>query len=131
MSKTEFKLSITLPATAEQIFDAWLSTRGHGEMTGSPAKVEGRIGGKFSAWDGYIWGETLEMERPRRILQSWRTTEFAEGDPDSMVEILLEEARAGTRLSLRHWNIPAGQSENYKQGWEDFYFTPMREFFGD
>ena len=38
-------------------------------MTGSPAKVEPRVGGKFTAWDGYITGkdtraETLYPYRP-------------------------------------------------------------------
>jgi activator of HSP90 ATPase len=129
MRTNEFKMSVTLHAAPEQVFDAWLSGEGHSRMTGSQAKVQKRSGGKFSAWDGYIWGVTLEMERPSRIVQSWRTSEFPKDAPDSRVEILLEKAKAGTKLTLRHSNIPAGQAENYKQGWKDFYFTPMKEYF--
>ena len=130
MGTNEFELSAIFPATAEEIFDGWLSSEGHSQFTGSPAKVEGGSGGKFSAWDGYIWGITLEMERPRRILQAWRTSEFPEESPDSQVEILLEKVKGGTRLTLKHTNIPEGQAEGYKQGWEDFYFKPMMKFFG-
>jgi activator of HSP90 ATPase len=130
MGSNEFELTVIFPATAEQIFDGWLSSEGHSQFTGNPAQVEGRSGGKFSAWDGYIWGTTLEMERPRRILQAWRTSEFPEESPDSRVEILLEKVKGGTRLTLKHTNIPEGQADNYKQGWEDFYFKPMREYFG-
>ncbi len=130
MGKNEFELSVIFPATAEEIFDGWLSSEGHAAFTGSPAKVEGGSGGKFSAWDGYIWGVTLETERPRRIVQSWRTSEFPEESPDSRVEILLEKVKGGTRLTIKHTNIPEGQTEEYKQGWEDFYFKPMREYFG-
>ena len=36
----QFTLKATLPATPEQIFQAWLSTKGHSAMTGSPAEVE-------------------------------------------------------------------------------------------
>lgn len=130
MGKNDFELNETFPATAEEIFDAWLSSEGHSQMTGSPAKVEEGIGGTFSAWDGYIWGRTLETNRPRRILQAWMTSEFPEESPDSQVEILLEKVEGGTKLTLRHSNIPEGQAEGYKQGWEDFYFKPMREYFG-
>lgn len=130
MGKNEFELSVIFPATAEEIFDGWLSSEGHAAFTGSPAKVEGGSGGKFSAWDGYIWGVTLETERPRRILQAWRTSEFPEESPDSQVEILLKKIKSGTRLTIKHTNIPEGQAEEYKQGWEDFYFKPMKEFFG-
>ncbi len=99
-------------------------------MTGSPASVEGRVGGKFSAWDGYIYGTTLEMEPNRRILQAWHTTEFPEGSPDSRLEVLLEAEGSGTRITLVHTEIPEGQAESYLQGWQDFYFDPMTEYFG-
>ncbi len=129
MGTNEFELTEILPARPEEIFDAWLSSKGHTSLTGSPAKVEGRVGGKFTAWDGYIWGVTLEMERPRRFVQSWRTSEFPKESPDSRVEVLLENVKGGTRLTIKHTNIPDGQEESYKQGWEDFYFKPMREYF--
>jgi activator of HSP90 ATPase len=125
----EFTMSTILPATPEQIFRAWLSTEGHTAMTGSPAKVEPRVGGKFSAWDGYISGQTLKLKPDTYIVQSWRTTEFPQGSPDSQVEISLEAAPGGAKITLIHKNIPEGQAESYKQGWEDFYFKPMNEYF--
>jgi len=33
-------------------------------------------------------------------------------------------------LILIHTDMPEDQVEGYKQGWEDFYFKPMREYFG-
>lgn len=125
----KFTMSTTLPAKAERIFRAWLSTEGHAAMTGSPAKVEPRVGGTFMAWDGYISGKTLELKPYTRIVQAWRTTEFPEDAPDSRVEIQLEETNGKTKLTLVHSEIPEGQAESYKQGWEDFYFKPMKEYF--
>ena len=130
MGTNEFEMTATFAVAPEAIFDAWLSSEGHSQMTASPANVEERIDGAFSAWDGYIWGVTREIERPHRILQAWRTSEFPEDSPDSLVEILLEKVEGGTRLTLKHTNIPEGQAEEYKQGWEDFYFKPMKGYFG-
>ena len=124
-----FTVSTDLPARPEQIYEAWLSSEGHSQMTGSPAEIEGRSGGKFKTWDGYIWGKTLELEAPGRIVQAWRTSEFPEHSPDSRVEILLEEVPSGAKVTLVHTGIPDGQGEDYKQGWEEFYFTPMRTYF--
>lgn len=129
--KNEFTISETFNTSAEAIYQAWTSTQGHTLMTGSPAKVDGRPNGEFTAWDGYIWGAFLELEANKRIRQAWRTGEFPEDAEDSLVEILLEETDGKAKLTLVHTNIPAGQSENYKQGWEDFYFKPMREYFGE
>ena len=127
--KNGFSLKVEFPAKPEAVFKAWLSSEGHSAMTGSPARVEPRVGGAFTAWDGYITGKTLELKPYSRIVQSWRTSEFADSDPDSRLQIDLEADGAATRLTLTHSNIPAEQVESYKQGWEDSYFVPMREYF--
>ena len=129
MDKDTFQLTSVIPTTPEEIFNAWLSSEGHTKMTGSEAEVEHAIGGNFKAWDGYIWGVTLEMEPHSRILQSWRTSEFPDGSSDSRIEILLEKESNSTKITLTHTDIPEGQGNNYKEGWEDYYFTPMRAYF--
>ena len=128
--KNEFTLTAEFNTSADKIYKAYVSTQGHTLMTGSPAKVVGKTNGDFTAWDGYIWGTFLELEENKRITQAWRTREFPEEAPDSRVEILLEETNGKTKLTLVHTDIPAGQEDDYKKGWEDFYFKPMREFFG-
>jgi uncharacterized protein YndB with AHSA1/START domain len=128
--KKQFTVTTTFPAPPEKVFRAWLSSDGHAAMTGSPAKVEPRVGGKFTAWDGYITGKTLELKPYSRIVQAWRTSEFADTDPDSQIEIVLAAAGKGTKLTLRHSNIPEGQADSYESGWEESYFAPMREYFG-
>jgi len=127
--KNHFTISADFPVEPEVVYRAWLSSEEHSEMTGSAAKVQARVGRRFSAWDGYITGRTLELEEPSRIVQAWRTGEFAEGDADSRVEIILEAVEGGTRLTLTHSNIPDGQAESYKNGWEEWYFAPMRAYF--
>ena len=128
--KNGFKLSAVISATPAEIYKAWLSTKGHAAMTGSPAKVDGKIGGKFTAWDGYIFGSTLELTPDQFIAQAWRTSEFPDEAPASLVEIALKEIKDGTKVTLTHSQIPAGQEDSYRQGWEDFYFKPMKEYYG-
>jgi activator of HSP90 ATPase len=128
--KTNFSLTAQFAAAPEALFRAWLSSKEHSLMTGSPAKVQARVGGRFSAWDGYITGRTLELQAPSRIVQAWRTGEFAASDPDSRVEIVLQGVNGGTRLTLTHSEIPPGQAESYQSGWEEWYFAPMQEYFG-
>jgi activator of HSP90 ATPase len=129
--KNELIISGSFPTKASDIYNAWLSSDGHSAITGSPAQVEGKVGGKFTAWDGYIFGSTLELTPNQRIVQAWRTSEFPDDAPDSRLEILLEEIEGGTRLTLTHSDMPQDQVESYRQGWDDFYFKPMREYFGE
>jgi activator of HSP90 ATPase len=125
-----FSISDIIPATPSEIYEAWLDSGGHTAMTGSPAHADGRVGGTFSAWDGYISGSTLELTPNQRIVQAWRTSEFPDHAPDSHLEVLLEEALGGTKLTFVHTHLPESQVESYRQGWEDFYFAPMKKYFG-
>ncbi len=126
-----FTISAVIPASPKDVFDAWLDGDQHGAMTQSSATATNEIAGIFTAHDGYINGINLELEDGERILQTWRTTQFEGSDPDSSIEVTLEQAEVGTKLTLRHWNIPDDQADGYETGWQDFYFTPMIEYFSD
>lgn len=123
------EVSRMVPSTPEAIYKAWLSGPEHGKMTGSTATYND-ADGTFTAWEGYISGKTLEQQPFSRIVQSWRTTEFLESDPDSNLEILLEPQGDGTMVTLRQSNIPDGQGDAYRAGWEEHYFEPMIAYSG-
>lgn len=129
--KNGFTISKTIPAKASEIYEAWLDSEGHAAITGSPAKVDGKVGGKFTAWDGYIFGTTLELTPNQRIVQAWRTSEFPDDAPDSRVEVSFEEGPGRTKITLTHSDMPEDQVESYRQGWDDFYFKPMQKYFNE
>ena len=124
----EFIVTALLPATPHEIYQAWLSSDGHSKMTGSSATISPDIGGEFSAWDGYIMGRNLELEKDKRIVQSWRTTEFNADEPDSHIEITLQAVGNQTKLTLRHTELPPHGGQ-YEQGWVESYFDPMKDYF--
>ena len=95
---------------------------------GSPATANGEVGGEFTAHDGYITGKNLELVPGNLIRQSWRTQEFDESDLDSELEITLAPEGTGTRLTLKHSNLP-DHGMRYKQGWVEHYFEPMKAYF--
>jgi hypothetical protein len=42
---------------------------------------------------------------------------------------VFEKTEGGTKVTLTHADMPEDQVESYRQGWEDFYFKPMREYY--
>jgi activator of HSP90 ATPase len=128
--KNSFKLSETFPVDAKTLYTGWLDSTTHSAFTGGQgAKIDPKVGGKFSAWDGYIFGTTLELDPFRRIVQTWRTTEFPADAPDSHLEIFFEDNKDGAKLTLNHTKLPEDQVEDYIQGWKDYYFKPMRDYY--
>jgi activator of HSP90 ATPase len=127
----EFTVSDVIPASPRQIYDAWLSSEGHERITGGQAaRITAQEGADFTAWDGYITGRNLRLEPDRLIVQSWRTTQFTQTDPDSQIEILLEAVAGGTRITLHHTNVPDGHLGYRDGGWQEHYFETMKEHFG-
>jgi uncharacterized protein YndB with AHSA1/START domain len=126
----EIRVSSLIQASPNSIYAAWLDERRHGAFTGGRATVEPWVGGRHTAWDGYIEGILVELDTGRKIVMTWRTTEFPEDAPDSSVEVHLEPVAGGTKVTIAHTQIPDGQGAQYKDGWRTHYLDPMKKFFG-
>jgi activator of HSP90 ATPase len=129
--RNSFRISAVIPAARRRVYDAWLDSKEHGAFTSAKARVQAKVGGRFTAHDGYISGKTLELKPSRLIVQSWRTTEFPAEAPDSHLELRFEDAPNGTRLTLLHSGLPPDQADSYKSGWREYYFAPMRAYFAE
>jgi uncharacterized protein YndB with AHSA1/START domain len=125
----DFRLSAVIPASAQQIYDAWLDSLGHSEITGSMATMSVKVGAEVSAWGGYINGRNLDLVPGERIVQSWRTSQFTDDHGDSIITVTLEAVSGGTLLTLMHTNVPDGQTSYERGGWQDHYFKPMTDYF--
>ena len=124
----EFVVSAIIPASPQEVYHAWLSSKGHSAMTGSAASVSDQVGGEFEAWDGYIHGKNIELVPNPRIVQAWRTSEFSDDEPDSQIEITLEPVEGQTKLTLKHTGLPPHGGQ-YEDGWVESYFEPMKAYF--
>src|ERR1700722_5735041 len=127
----DFTVPDITPATPQQIYDTWLDSRGHEQMTGGgPARQSTKIGAETMAWNNYITGRNLTLVPGARIVQSWRTTRFTPREADSEIEVMLEPASGGgTIVSVRHSNVPDGHTSYRDGGWQRSYFEPMKRYF--
>jgi uncharacterized protein YndB with AHSA1/START domain len=125
----EFKLTDIIPATPQAVYDAWLSSRGHSAMTGGTAKMSAKVGGAFTAWAGYISGKNISLVPGERIVQSWRTTEFTTKEGDSKISVTLKAVKGGTKITLKHSNVPDAHTSYENGGWQTHYFEPMKKYF--
>ncbi len=127
----EFTLTAIIPATPEEIYNAWLDTHGHTAMTGAAAQMSAQPGAAYTSWDGYISGRNLELVPNQRIVQSWRTTRFQEDQSDSKITVTLTPVEAGTLLTLLHADVPDGHTKYEDGGWQAHYFEPMKRYFAN
>jgi len=129
--KEKITLSAYFPVKPEKLYNSWLDSNEHSAFTGGKAEINAQAGTHFTAWDGYISGKNLILEDNKRIVQSWRATDFPNGHEDSTLEILFEHDKAGTKLTLIHSDIPEGRGKDFSDGWKKFYFEPMTKYFSN
>ncbi len=128
MPKT-IRQTVTIKAGARQVYEVLMTSRGHSKITGGGAKVSGRVGGKFSAFDGYCSGFNLELAPGKKIVQSWRASDWPT-DLYSTVTFALKPVKGGTRLSFTQTGVPDEQYAGIKQGWIEYYWKPMKTLWG-
>jgi uncharacterized protein YndB with AHSA1/START domain len=120
--------AVTLQASPAAVYRALTDSKRHAAFTGSRAKIPKRPGGMMTAYNGYISGKVLGLWPGIGLLQTWRTTEWPKGAPDSRLEIRLAPSGKGTRLTMIHSEVPASQTARYAGGWKAFYWAPLRRY---
>jgi activator of HSP90 ATPase len=129
MKVKTIKQEVIVPATPVEVYEAFMDAKKHSTFTGSRATCDPRVGGEFAAWDGYISGKNLELEKGKRIVQEWVTTDWPEEYPPSRLALNFKTVKEGTEISMVHSEVPAEQADDIEQGWIDFYWEPLKEYF--
>jgi len=127
--RTSIFKTVVLPSPAAALYEMYMDPTIHGEFTGAPAKISEDPGSHFEAFGGLLKGFTLQVIKPRLIVQSWRSVNFDKSDPDSTLIITFtnEEEDAG-RIDLLHLDVPESDYQGVEGGWESRYFAPWLEY---
>ncbi len=124
----DYSEEVIFEASPHEVYEALMDSDKHAEFTSADADISREIGGQISAWDGYIFGENLELVPDEKIIQKWGTTEWPEGHL-STVTFELQEVDEGTKLTFTHSGIPEEFFDSIKEGWTEHYWVPMEEYF--
>jgi uncharacterized protein YndB with AHSA1/START domain len=118
-----------IPAPPQEVYRALARAKEHAAFTGAPARGDARVGGTFTAWDGYITGRTLRCAPGKLLVQEWSTTEWPDATPPSRLEWRFAPHPRGTRVTLLQTGVPRSQARRYRTGWIEFYWRPLRAHF--
>jgi len=118
--------SVTIKATPHEVYEALMDSRKHSKFTGAKASISRKIGGKFKAYGDYISGVNLDLVPDKKIIQSWRGSDWTKGHY-SKVTFSLKKVKNGTRLTFRQSGLPEKYYKDINQGWRDYYWKAMKE----
>ena len=127
MPKT-IRQTVTLPAAPIAVYDTLMDSKKHSELTNATAHISKKVGGTFSVYDDYATGKNLELARGKKIVQTWRASDWHR-DAVSKVTFRLAKISNGTKLTFTHSDVPDKHYKSIKQGWIDFYWQPLKAMF--
>ena len=127
METMNIRQTATFKASPHEVYEALMDSEKHSIFTGGRSVVSRKIGGKFSAFDGYSEGTNIELIPDKKIVQTWRAADWPSGHY-SWATFLLKEIGGKTRLTFTQTGVPREQFDDISHGWKDYYWTPMKKW---
>jgi activator of HSP90 ATPase len=110
------------------IYHALMDSRQHQAFTGAPAKIDAKVGGRFTAWGPHLSGVNVELLKDKRIVQAWRAENWPAGHY-SIATFDLKRVGSGTVLTFTQVGVPAKNRKSINEGWKTHYWQPLNKFF--
>ena len=108
-----FKKSFKINAEPSDIYSALTNPFTIELWSGYPALMSTETGSEFSLWDGDITGKNLEFVQDKKVVQEWY---FGDQTEKSIV-------------TIEHTNIPDEEFSGIAEGWREYYFDAISNFF--
>ncbi|KAK4643670.1 Co-chaperone [Podospora bellae-mahoneyi] len=119
--------------TAEELYKTFTDPQRIAAFTRAPPKVfEGaKKGGRFELFGGNVSGEYVELEEPKKIVQSWRLDQWPAGHYSKLsIEFDQNDVDHVTVMRVEWTGVPIGQEEPTKQNWLEYYVRSIKRTFG-
>ena len=117
----------TFKATPHEVYEMLMDEKKHGKFTGGKAVITRNVGEAFTIYNGEMEGTNLELVPDRKIVQSWRFTNWPKGH-FSKVTFSIKEITTGTYLNFTQSGVPEEDVDSIAQGWKDYYWEPMKKY---
>ena len=128
IKKKSFEQDIKIKGTPHEIYEVFMDAKKHSKLTESKAKVSREIGGSFSIFEGALSGKNVELIQDKKIVQTWRGA--GENWPKgyySTITFIFKPDDNGTLIKFTHVDIPEASYESVKEGWDTYYWEPLKE----
>ena len=123
---TTFKKTFKIHAEPSDVYSALTNPHTIELWSGYPAVMSTEPGSEFSLWEGDITGKNLEFIQDKKVKQEWY---FGEQTTESIVTISITPDRENSLVTVEHTNIPDDEFDNIAEGWREYYFDAISNFF--
>jgi activator of HSP90 ATPase len=126
-TRTIKQTAVIRGATPSDIYATLMDGKRHGALSGQPAKISTRVGGKWNVGHD-LEGKNLKLTKDKRIVQTWRANNWPKTN-QSKVTFALTRTAGGTRITFTQTGVPSQFYKEISAGWRAYYWNPLRKQF--
>ena len=113
-----------IKAPVSEVWQALVNPKIIADLGAGPAKMNEKVGTKFSLWGGDIYGKNIEVVKEKKLVQEWFGGKW---EKPSILTLILIGKEGVTELDLIQTDVPNEEVKDISQGWKDYYIGPMIE----
>lgn len=91
---------------------------------GGPARMDDKVGTRFSLWGGEIHGKNIKVVKNKELVQEWFGGKW---DKPSKVTFTLIMKNNVTEVNLLHEDVPDEEAKSITDGWKTYYLGPLKK----
>lgn len=118
------KQTYVIYASVEKVWEALTEPSIIDKWGAGPAKMDNKVGTKFSLWGGDIHGKNIRVIKHKELVQEWFGGEW---DKPSIITFTLTEKDGKTTVDLVHVDVPDAEVDDIADGWKTYYMGPLKK----
>jgi activator of HSP90 ATPase len=119
--------TVTIRAAPSVVYRTLVHPKEHERFSGASARMVAKPGGAFAHYDGALSGVVVHLEKDRRIVLAWRSSDWPTGHY-SIADFALTKVRGGTRIQFSQFGIPNEDFRNISEGWRMYYWVLLKTY---
>ena len=114
-----------IKSSVDKVWEALVDPKVIEEWGAGPAKMDNKVGTKFSLWGGDIYGKNTKVIPNKLLVQDWYAGKWEE---PSTATFTLKLLGSSTELILLHENVPDEETDEIDDGWDEYYLGKIKEY---
>jgi len=114
----------SIKAPVEKVWQALVDPEIIKIWSGTPAKMDGKVGTKFELWNGDMYGTNTKVTENKLLEQDWFGGDW---EKPSKVKFGLTQKGKTTTVILTHSNVPEEKADDFAEGWKSYYLGEIKK----
>ncbi|MGD0728711.1 MAG: SRPBCC family protein [Candidatus Micrarchaeaceae archaeon] len=119
--------SVVFDAEPKEVYELIMDSKKHVAFSEGAAKISRKVGGNFTAYDGWITGKNIRIAPNKLIVQKWRGDDWPKGHY-SIVTFKFIKKGKGTKLEFTQKGVPSDKYKDITSGWKEHYWEKMKNY---